>query len=522
MAAITRWVQYDVAGNGTIGDGDGAGGVGTRGYALGTASIGDTFTISDANNKLYLNIDGGGNTAITLYSGTALDPRFVAQDITNKIRSLGKSDDGWDHAICKFENTPDEGNRFKIYSGALGGSSGVVVDIASSNNAYTTLGFGTRDEIGGTTNNTTGSPNNFNGTIDVSGTYRGFLPEVYKCVITTDNDAVRGIDVGNIVKTITYDGTMTTGGIYNNTTDTTYTITIDVTNGTTMGGGTGNVPTMAWSSSGDADDSTTDTELLYPDSWYLIGTKGLMVTFSDAVFASGNWTVPCYKPDYAEASNPTAPSNGGTAAYLAYSSNRGDMGGAAQLPTTSGTAMSIGSRGVEITFNPSGGGDLLGAGDEFFVICNGPNPQNYNISSINYGNVTVSTESDVKCVSFEIESGAYQLSSVKFGLQSHGSFSHHDAGNNDTLFRFGTSGPGNPKNGLEWTPNITPSLIDSDTPPAELYATKANLSVVSTADASQDVGNYALNADPVWLGIKLGSSETGSSSCNYRTFFDYS
>ena len=106
MAAITRWVQYDVASVGTIGDGNGAGCTGTRGYTIGTASVDDTFTISDTNNKLYLKVDGDASfTEITLYSGAELDPRFVAQDITNKMRSLSKNDDGWDHAICNWNNS---------------------------------------------------------------------------------------------------------------------------------------------------------------------------------------------------------------------------------------------------------------------------------------------------------------------------------------------------------------------------------------------------------------------------------
>ena len=40
-------------------------------------------------------------------------------------------------------------------------------------------------------------------------------------------------------------------------------------------------------------------------------------------------------------------------------------------------------------------------------------------------------------------SGGVEISTVKFGLQSHGSFSHHEAGDDDTEFHFGTVGPGN-------------------------------------------------------------------------------
>jgi len=196
--------------------------------------------------------------------------------------------------------------------------------------------------------------------------------------------------------------------------------------------------------------------------------------------------------------------------------------------TSSGTPTALGKRGLTIKFNPSGSPDNFSAGDEFYVICRAPKPTSYNITSLNYGNVTVSTESDVKCVVFEIESGAVEMSTVKFGLQSHGSFEHHDAGNDDTYFRFGTVGPDNvagvaPTNGIEWYPNVTAQDIDNDTPPSYLYSTKANLSVVSTADNSESIGNTGLMSDPMWVNIRLGSAETGANSTiNLRTYFDYS
>ena len=89
-AAITRWVQYDPAAVGLADDGAGAGGLGTRGCSIGVASVSDTFTIGPTTNKLYLQMDGtGGNHdgTITLYSGTNLDPRFIARDITEKMRN---------------------------------------------------------------------------------------------------------------------------------------------------------------------------------------------------------------------------------------------------------------------------------------------------------------------------------------------------------------------------------------------------------------------------------------------------
>jgi hypothetical protein len=289
-----------------------------------------------------------------------------------------------------------------------------------------------------------------------------------------------------------------------------------------MGAGTGNVPTMSWSSTG-SDDSTTPTELLYVDHWYMIGSHGLMVKFSDAVFNTVDpaWTVECYRPDYVQGTNASAAA--GTAEYI-YSSNRNDYS-SAPITTSTGTWTQLGSRGLSIKFN---GTTSLSAGEEFRVICRAPQPMSYNISNLNYGNVTVSAESPVKCVSFEVESGAVELSTLKFGLNSHGSFSHHNAGNNDTKFRFGTVGVGNksgtsPNTGIEWWPNVLATDIDSDTAPSYLYSTKENLSVVSTADDSQTIGNNGLFGDPIFLNIKLGSGEAGSNSnILFRAFFDYS
>ena len=515
MAAITRWVSMDLDASGVADTGDGAGGRGSRGYSIGTTSVSDSFTIGSTTNRLYVNIDGVSDY-VTLYSGAALDPRFVARDITEKLHGAGKTDKSWDNAICRWENHSAYGNKFKIYSGSLGSASSVVVS-SGTNTAHTVLGWGTKSEVGGSA-----SGNNFNGTISVSGTWYGFLDEVYRIVITNDNVETRGI--ATPVPSIVYAGTLTTGGVYNYSADTTYTITIDVTNGTTMGQGTGNVPLMTWTAAASADNSSASTELLYPDTWYNVGTRGLMVKFTDAVFANGTWAIDCWQPDWTSGSNVTDPVG---SAYFAYSSDRGDMGGAAVTPA-SGTWGSLGSRGLYWQLTASGV-DLLCIRDEFYIICAAPHPgaaANYNLSSLNYGNVTVSTESPPKCVLFEIEYVAIQMSTVKFGLQSHGSFSHHSAGNSDTYFRFGTVGPdnnGTTPAGLEWYPDIVAGDLDSDTPPVYLYATEDNLSVVSDADSSEAIGSTALVSDPMWLNIRLGASETGANSTiNYRLYFDYS
>lgn len=526
MVANARWVSYPVnaAGEGT--DGNGSGCKGTQGYARATASVGDTFNIGPTTNRLYIDMDGSDSGPyITLYSGSNLDPRFVARDITEKMHALGKSNDRWDAAKCVWTNHKTVGNCFEIYSGTLGSSSSVVVSTGGTNDASSVLGFSTATEQGGLPDG-----NGFGGDITVSGTYYGFFDETYKVVITNETysdaaSAPRGIGTPSKDPANSYDGTITTGGVYNFSGDNIYTLSIDVTNGTTMGGGTGNVPRLSWSSTG-ADSSTVATELLYPNHWYKVGDYGLMVKFTDAVFnqVSPAWTIACKAPDYVGGTNAIAPV--GTAEYV-WASDRGEKS-TSSIVTSSGTFTQLGTRGLSIRFNPTGPSDDFNAGDEFYVICKAPQPDAYNISSLNYGNVTVSTESDVKCVIFEVESGAVEMSTVKFGLQNHGTFTHHEAGNDDTYFRFGTVGPDNmagtnPTNGIEWYPNVAPGDIDSNTPPTYMFNTKANLSVVSTADDSESIGNLGLVSDPMWVNIRLGTSETGANSTiNMRLYFDYS
>jgi len=520
MSAVTRWVEYNVTSAGTIGDGD-LECKGTRGFSRADTSAGDSFDIGPNSNRLYFSIHGVAAPYITLQSGTNLDPRFVARDITEKTHNLGKATVDFDQAQCVWEN-----GKLKFYSGDIGNGTSVVV-ISGTNTAHIELGWGTKTETGGAaaTNRTTTSGNLYNGGITVSGTYNGFFDEEYTIIISTGSNDT-GANIGNPVKGggNTYTGSITTGGVFNHTGDVAYVLSIDVTNGTTMGGGTGNVPTMSWTSTGNVDNGGP-VELLYPNYWYYVGTKGLMVKFTDAVFNTCNpaWTIQCTYCAYTNGANTQAPA--GTAEYI-WGSTRGDDW-SSSIVTSEVVATRLGSRGVYIIFT---GNNNFRAGDEFHVICTPPQPQSYDISSLNYGNVTVSTESSVKCVIFEIMSGAVEMDTVKFGLQSHGTFSHHVVGNGDTKFRFGTVGPGNnagvnPLDGYEWYANIAAGDIDNDVPPSYLYATEDNLLVVADADSSEDIGNshyMGMVTDPMFLNIKLGASEVGANSTiNYRIYFDY-
>ena len=520
MAATIRWVKYNTDSVGSAGDGRSAGCRGTRGYSFGIGSVdADGITIGPTTNRLYVSIDGfaPAGSYITLYSGSELDPRFIARDITEKLHNVDTGDERWANATCLWESgdwisTTEADNRFRIYSGSLGSSSSVTVATSGTNSAHTILGWGTKSEAGGAAFGGT-----YSGTVTISGTYTGLFDEIY--TIFASNEADNGIGTLNEAN-IVYGGTATVGGLYTGTSSDTYTITITVAGGTTMGAGTGNVPLMRWTSTNGDDMGVGEyVELLYPLHWYKVGTKGVMIKFTDAVFAAGYFTLPVTYTQYTDGTNP----NGalGTAQYI-YSSNRGDDS-AAPITTSSGGYTALGTKGLYIKFSTA---NNLYARDVFYALCAGPlpgAPANYNITSLNYGNVTVSTDSDVRSVMFEVESGAIELSTVKFGLQNHGSFSHHYEGNADTHFRFGTVGPGNPKNGYEWRQNVTYDDLDDVSPPAYLYAIDKSLAVVSTADDSETVGNFGLTADPVWLCIHLGASETGANSTvNYRAYFDYS
>ena len=106
MAAVTRWVEYLINEEGVYGTGGtGVDGAGTPGYSYATASVGDSFNIGSANNRLYLTIDGGAinGNYITLASGSDLDPRFVAKNIAEKIHNTGTTI-GVAQAQCYWTN----------------------------------------------------------------------------------------------------------------------------------------------------------------------------------------------------------------------------------------------------------------------------------------------------------------------------------------------------------------------------------------------------------------------------------
>ncbi len=541
MVAVSRFVEFSVnAQTFATGSSTDSGGAtfGSRGFSRGTGlSVGeDTFSIVlNSNDQLAVNINGTGPETITLASGTDLDPRFVARDIEFKLHSANSAD-GFKFSQCTWRNGgggSNSDNSFIISSGRLGNNGGandVNVTSPGGRDARTTLGFDSVVEQAGADFATLFPTSTYTGNLTVSGVYGGQFDDFYTLMVaegeTVGDDTPNG---GN-----TYAGDATTGGLYIGAADDVYTVTIDTTNGSTMGAGGGNVPQFTVTDTPGSDDNANPIELLYPNHWYDVGDLGVRVKFTDAVFGNGD----TFAINGFTASGTGFPKAVGAAPYIfsSYQEDSSKIHSISAITTSTGPGTQVGTRGVTISFSDSGTLDL---GETFNIMCRGPQPTNSDVTQLNFGNVTVSTNSSVKTVWFELISGAVSMSTVKFSLQSDGTFQHHDQGDNDTEFHFGTAGADNDAPGggpttnsqVEFSVdtdgfgNIAATDIDSDTPPTNLFATKADLAVVSSADNAEDIGNYldAVVSDFMWLAIKLGANETGANSTiNYRMFFDFS
>lgn len=546
MVAVSRFVEFSVTGQTllSVSSAEALGAEdaqGTRGFSRGTglsAGVDSFSVILNSNDQLQVDINSVGPETITLASGTDLDPRFIARDIEFKLHSANSADD-YKFAQCNWRNGGggnNDDNSFIIYTGQTGSNTGnnvVSVTSPGGRDARSLLGFQTVVETAGSDRTAT-QAGSYTGTVTTSGSYSGQFDDYYGLLISSNetvNDAVP--NGGN-----TYAGTVETGGLYDGSDDD-YVVTIDTTNGSTMGAGAGNVPSFTVTDSPGSDDNANDIELLFPNHWYDVGDLGVRIRFTDAVFGNGD--------SFAIAALTTSGGGGsvGSATYIwsSYqedsSKSPGSNGGATISPIVTSAASGgtqLGTRGVTVAFGAAG---TLTAGDSFSVFCRGPQPIDSDVTQLNFGNVTVSTHSSVKSVWFELISGAVSMSTVKFSLQSDGTFTNHDQNDNDTEFRFGTAGAGSAAPGsgsqandqLEFPVDsgglgrIVATDIDSDTPPAYLFATKEDLAVVSSADDAETIGNYleAAVSDFIWLAIRLGANETGANSTiNYRMFFDFS
>ncbi len=533
MVAVSRWVRFPIAAT----TGFTSAQAGTRGLQRGTANTADSFTVpGSANNQIRVNVNGASAPApyqITLTSGTNLDPRFVARDIQRKLQAAGAGvNTGFEYCQVEFSNWKSSNGygQFIIRSGTTGGSSSVAIT-AGDSSALSLLGLSSLATEAGSVNHTGTSTAAVNaaytGSVSVSGTYRGAFDDVYNVIICPTQPVGTATYGGGNTYGVANAGVATAGGFWNGDNNETYTVTISTANGSVVGGGTGFVPTFTVTST-QSDTVATAQEILYANEPYFIGTRGLTLKFTDAPFANGDTIViVCTKPTTVDGSNATAAV--GTAKYH-YRSMLGDDSSSATTTSIGGSA--LGRKGITISWSNSG---VLTPRDEWKIVCRGPTPEAYGVTSMVYGNVTVTTESAVKVHVFEIQSGAVDMSSVKFSLQSHGTFAHHDAGNSDTFFRFGTAGYGSPGDGVstahtgpEWTASVTAANIGADKTsgntgaPIMLSHSKADLAVVSSADDAEVVGNKGLVSDFIWTNIRLGAEESGANSTiNYRLYFDY-
>lgn len=511
MPATSRWLLFDKDAVTTFtGEtNESISGTGSNGYVEASSATSGTVTITTGvSDQFYVNVDGGGNNLITLTSGTDLDSRMVAREMEFKIQEV------FDNVRCGYEN-----NKFRVYSNTLGTTSTVSVN-NGPNDCLHLLGMASSQGGPLTVNAVPGlaSINNaaYTGQLTLGGQFKGQLSDIYTVMIGKDHPVGDAVASG----ANTYAGSTVTAGDWNEGTTETYTVTVSTTNGSVMNNGSGNVPTISWTSTQGDGPPTSPVELLYSDYWYEVGTKGLIMKFSDSPFGNGDvFNITCTQIQYAVATSGAA--SVGSAQYH-WSSKR--EGKSSSATTTQVTGTAVGNKGLTVAFSNSGS---LTARDEFRIISMGPQPTTKGVTILNYGAVTVSTYSEAQAVWFELTSGATVLSNPKFGLQSHGTASHHNQGNNDTKFAFGTAGAGTPaSDNTEWHYGVDSSTdLISDVPPSYLAATEDNLAVVSTADASEVLGIVPghMVTDFVWLAVKLGAVETGANpSIVYRMFYDFS
>lgn len=545
MCAMARFVEYNPTSSGmdigypnVYATNPSCYGRGIPAWVRGYTPSAIPINIDSSNNTLRLRIYNGSTSAakdFILASGISLDPRMISRDITDKMHQQPPvNSPEWTCAYC-FWNY----NGFEIRSGCAGASGWIQIeDPPGGNSAADTLGFTSdkrnvqfsgqdddrlyRDVDGtiytGAKNKIT---NTYSGSTSSSGTSwaGGFDEYVIVAVDSTGGGGatIQSHDSG------AYPGTITIGGIYNHSTSTTYKINVSISGSTSyMNGTLGNVPAMTWSGAGGDITSTSSNpiQLLWPNYPYKLGNQGLWIKFSNAPFSypGDSWTIVASGIPYT--------SNdwqfGQLGRYVIWSSLRGDTQWTPQ--PTSSDYFQIGTKGLFIKPDYS---YPVACGDTFRVRLPGPVPYQYDISSINLGNITVSTSSRIFCVSFQLIGGAVELTNVKFGLLSDGGMAWHYPDGSKTAFRWGTVGPGQSASSqgynIEWRNGVNVSdLIPPK--PGYLYAIDQNLLVVATADDSKTIGvspMESLMSDYIFNAITLAAEESGAKTITYRCYFDY-
>lgn len=488
--------------------------------------------ITSSNCDLYITMDDGlssSSKTFTLTSGTNLDPRVLARDITDKMhREYPVNHPIWTQAYCFWWGT-----NFEIRSGIAGANASTRVDYCA-NSAAETLGFTHGVAAYGSNNdrlyrgeiaagNKTG--NTWSGTISVSGTsFAGAWDEYTIVAVNSDSGASQGVAEIITHASGTYPGTVTLGGIYNYTDGTTYHVTVSVSGSASyMNGVLDACPVMDWYADAGGGDTTSSgvIQLLYPNYPYPLGNKGLWIKFTNAPFSypGDAWMI--------QASGIIAPEGydyqwGSALRKVIWSSIRGDTEWTQQDTATFGNYFRVGRKGIYISAVQD---YTVAPGDTLRVRLPGPVPYRYDITSINLGNITVTTSSRVFCVRFDLPGGAVELTNVRYSLLDDGGMGYHDGVN--TAFRYGTVGPGQPavntNYDVEWWNEV--NVSDLVTPkPDYLYAIDENLTEVSTADDSKVIGIdpfESLVSDYIFCAIQLGADESGQKTVVYRCYFDY-
>jgi hypothetical protein len=491
-----------------------------------------SLTSSEADLMITMN-DGSSASSktFTLASGNNLDPRVIARDITDKMhREYPVNHPIWTQAYCLWWY-----NAFEIRSGICGHNASVAVDY-TANSAASKLGFthgvtaygSDNDRLyGGGVAAGNKTTNTWSGSITVSGTsFAGSWDEYTIVAVNSDAGEGQGTAAITTHASGTYPGTVTLGGVYNYTDGSTYHIQVTVSGSASyMNGVKDAVPRMTWyGTGGDTTMSGVDSgyiELLYPNHPYPLGNKGLWVKFSNAPFSypGDSWQI--------SASGIVTPEGydyqwGSAMRKVIWSSIKGDTQWTQQSTATFGNYFRVGRKGIFMTANQDYN---VAPGDTIRIRMPGPIPYRYDVTSVNLGNITVTTSSRVFCMRFDLYGGATELTNVKFSLLNNGGMGYHDGVN--TAFRWGTVGPGQKATSTDydvewWNQVVTQDLVTPK--PSYLYAIDSNLTVVSTADDSKTIGIDpfdALISDYIFCAIQLGADESGQKTVIYRCYYDY-
>lgn len=490
------------------------------------------MTITSSNSELMVTMNDGlsaSSKTFTLASGVNLDPRMIARDITDKMhREYPVNHPIWTQAYCLWW-----GNNFELRSGIAGMNASTKVEYVA-NSAAATLGFTHGVTAYGSDNNRlyngeisagNKTTNTWSGSVTLSGT--SFAPAWDEYTVTAINsDAGAGQGSASIITHAsgTYPGTVTLGGIYNFTTGTTYHLSVSVSGSASyMNGVKDACPVMDWYADPGGGDTTSSgsIQLLYPNYPYPLGNKGLWIKFSNAPFSypGDAWQI--------QASGIVTPVGfdyqwGSAMRKVIWSSIKGDVEWDYQNTAPYNSYFRVGRKGIYVSANQDYN---VAPGDTLRFRVSGPVPYRYDITSINLGNITVTTSSRVFAVRFDLIGGAVELTNVRFSLLDNGGMGYHDGVN--TAFRYGTVGAGQPAVNTDydvgWWNQV--NVQDLVTPkPDYLYAIDENLTEVSTADDSKVVGIDpfdSLVSDYIFAAIMLGADESGQKTVVYRCYFDY-